>query len=316
MLIYDTATAVRAAVATELADSPALPDSWARELACDVSEVAVPVLRYAQSLSDDDLIAIIEYAEAEKLQVISQRDTVSQRVSGALIQQGDEATVTQLLHNEGAEIAKRSLGWALSRFRQSEDVRRGLMNRQLPPRVLVALVNCASDELRRELLQHPELSAAVRDNVVDLGEEAALHTMLAGQDGYDPAETVNALLRCGKLTDRLLLRVLLEGQYTLFVQGLAARADTPYADAARRIEDGDAFARSGLYRNAEVTERLFNAFNAACSAAQPYLKRGSALDDSYRAKAIADIRASYPGITGDSLTAVLTGLSKTTASAW
>nr|WP_242468685.1 DUF2336 domain-containing protein [Rhodovibrio salinarum] len=316
MLIYDTATAVRAAVASELAHSPALPETWARELACDVSEVAVPVLRYAQTLSDNDLIAIIEYAEAEKLQVISQRDQVSQRVSGALIEQGDQATVTHLLNNDGAEIAKRSLGWALSRFRNSEDVHRGLLNRQLPPRVLVALVNCASEDLRRELLQRQDLSAAVRDNVMALGEEAALHVVLAGKESDDPAETVNTLVQSGKLTDRLLLRVLLEGQFTLFVHGLAARAGDAYEDAARKIEAGDAFARSGLYREAGIAERLFNAFNAACSAAQPYLKSGRALDDAFRAKAINNIRASYPAITGDSLAAVLSGLSKTTASAW
>ena len=316
VLIHDVETAVRAAIASELRDSSALPATWARELACDVGEVALPVLRYAQMLSDDDLIAIIEAAEAEKLQAISQRDQVSQRVSGALVEQGDQSTVAHLLENQGAEISDLTLGRAMSRFKDSETVQRGLLTRRLPASVLVALVSCASAGLRQELFASQELSETVGASVMALGEEAALNFVLAGQQTVDTANTVKTLAQVGKLTDRLLLRFLLEGHFELFAHGLAERTGESREEVQGTLESGSAFARSSLFRAAGVEERLFNVFNAALAAAQPYLQKGLELDRAFQAQAIASIRATYVGITETTVAGVLAGLSKTTESSW
>lgn len=316
MLIYDVEVAVRAAIASELHSSSALPETWARELACDVSEVSLPVLRYAEVLSDDDLMAIIEVAEVEKLQAISQREQVSQRISGALVEQGDQVTVSQLLDNQGADIGDRTLGRALSRFKDSETVHRGLLNRRLPARVLIALVSHASAELRRELFEGQQLPETVNDTMMALGEEAALNLILAGQQTADAADTVKTLVGFGKLTDRLLLRFLLESHFELFAHGLAERAGEAREQVQSQLESGNAFARSTLFRAAGIEERLFNVFNAALGAAQPYLQKGLPLDQTFQTQAIASIRSTYVGITGNSVAAVLAGLSKTTESSW
>jgi len=66
-------------------------------------------LQFYDVLRDDDLIAISSSQSPEKQVAISKRSTVSENVSDALVETGNEDAVTNLVSNEGAEISERSL---------------------------------------------------------------------------------------------------------------------------------------------------------------------------------------------------------------
>ncbi len=100
----DAEVLVRRALARQLALYPLLPTEMAEKLARDVDEVSVPVLQHWPHLSDDLLVSVIEEQVESKQVAIAQREEVSERVSGALIDTGNSTVVGVLLENEGARI--------------------------------------------------------------------------------------------------------------------------------------------------------------------------------------------------------------------
>jgi len=109
IMVKDAEVRVREALAQNLKESPNIPHDVAVILAQDVKQVALPVLKISDVLTDDDLIAIISSQSPEKQVAIAKRSTVSENVSDALVETGNEDAVTNLVSNEGAEISERSL---------------------------------------------------------------------------------------------------------------------------------------------------------------------------------------------------------------
>ena len=109
IMFKDAEVRVREALAQNLKESPNIPHDVAVILAQDVKQVALPVLQFSDVQTDDDLIAIISSQSPEKQVAIFKRSTVSENVSDALVETGNEDAVTNLVSNEGAEISERSL---------------------------------------------------------------------------------------------------------------------------------------------------------------------------------------------------------------
>ncbi|MEE9125449.1 MAG: hypothetical protein V3U14_13300, partial [candidate division NC10 bacterium] len=59
VLARDTERQVREAIATHVKSCPFLPRKIANTLAHDVESVAVPIIRYSEVLSDDDLLSVV-----------------------------------------------------------------------------------------------------------------------------------------------------------------------------------------------------------------------------------------------------------------
>ena len=64
---------------------------------------------FPEVLSDADLVEIIRDQDETKAEAIAKRKTVSETVSGALVETGNENVVTTLVSNKGAEISESSL---------------------------------------------------------------------------------------------------------------------------------------------------------------------------------------------------------------
>jgi uncharacterized protein (DUF2336 family) len=98
---------VRGELAQRMADAEAPPRGLIRKLARDESiEVARPVLQGSRALTDDDLLAVAHIRGQDHLRAISQRVTVSETVSEAIVERGDDTTVGVLLRNDGAQLSR------------------------------------------------------------------------------------------------------------------------------------------------------------------------------------------------------------------
>src|SRR3981189_245991 len=93
-------------------NSPSVPRKVALKLAQDVEKVSFPILRFSQSLTEEDLIAIVNEIGDPGREQVAQRAVVSRRLSATLIEMGDEATVTRLMRNHGADVDDDSLDHA------------------------------------------------------------------------------------------------------------------------------------------------------------------------------------------------------------
>ena len=60
----------------------------------------------SRALSDDDLLSVARTRGQDHLRAISQRPIVSEAVSEAIVERGDDATLGVLLANEGAAMSR------------------------------------------------------------------------------------------------------------------------------------------------------------------------------------------------------------------
>ena len=117
VLTRDQVTRVRQILAETLKDVAGAPPEVIRRLAFDTEiVVAGPVLEFSPVLTDKDLLEIIQQGTSrERLNFISKRRTVSETLSDAIEENGDEEAVALLLGNPSAQIREETLDRIIDR---------------------------------------------------------------------------------------------------------------------------------------------------------------------------------------------------------
>ncbi|HIP77944.1 MAG TPA: DUF2336 domain-containing protein [Kiloniellaceae bacterium] len=265
-LAQDAETRVREALAANLKTTADLPHDIALSLAQDVDSVALPVLKFSEVLTDDDLIAILRSENAGAKQVaIAQRETVSGAVADALIDTGNETAVARLVANEGAELSEDALGRVLSDYDESEAVSDSLARRsQLPASISEQLVAAMSEKLQDYLVSKHNLSTDAASNLILQTRERATVSLLSrGSSDEELEELVFQLHVNGRLTASLIMRALCVGDLSFFEAAMARLANVPLKNARMLIHDeGDLGLRS-IYQKAKMPPRLLAAVNTA-----------------------------------------------------
>ncbi len=101
-VIKDVEASVRRSLADHFAERSDAPENLVIALANDDIEVAHPVLLRSKVLHDAELIEIVQHRTMEHQVAIAGRPLVSERVSDALVETGNDKVVTTLLENDGA----------------------------------------------------------------------------------------------------------------------------------------------------------------------------------------------------------------------
>ncbi len=265
IMLEDAAVRVRQALSENLKLNPDVPADVAKTLASDVAEVAAPMLEYSEVLSDEDLIEIIGSRPTEHMQAIARRSRVSESVSDALVDKGDEDVVATLMSNEGAEIAENTYQKALDNFGESEKVNSAMAHRsELPLSVSERLVTLVSDALKEHLVTHHALSPDMAmDLVMESREKAILGLVDDDTNIKDTFELVAQLHENGRLTDTLIVRSICLGDIDFFEVAMAIRAGVPVPNAHILIHDGGGEGLKRLYRKCGIDEKYFPLVHAA-----------------------------------------------------
>jgi len=104
----DLEVSVRAELARKIAANPSQFGRTARNLAFDDIRVAQPVIESSRALSENDLLELIAEKSQEHMLAVTKRADISELVSDALVERGEDRVVESLLKNEGARIGARS----------------------------------------------------------------------------------------------------------------------------------------------------------------------------------------------------------------
>jgi len=125
----------------------------AEQFALDEIEVAAPVLRHSQALSEDVLLRVVNEKSQQHMMAVTQRSTVSSRLSHALVERGGDEVASSLLGNEGAAIADTTYDMVMERADASPVLQAGLVRRKsVPLDLLNELYLKTEADLRREIL--------------------------------------------------------------------------------------------------------------------------------------------------------------------
>ncbi len=263
-LVKDVEVRVREALAAHLKNSPDLPHDVAVALARDVDSVSLPMLKFSEVLTDEDLIEIVREQGASKQVAIAQRTRVSSRVADALIDTGNERAVARLVANEGAKLTEQALGRVMEEYQESEAVSDSLSRRpSMPAAISAQLVDALSERLQDFLLQKHDVAPDVASNLIlQAREKATMSLVEYGSTDIELENLVEQLARKERLTASLLLRALCMGDMGFFERALARLANLPLQNARILIHDHGGLGLESVYLKADLPKRLYPAFQA------------------------------------------------------
>ncbi len=234
LLLKDTALRVRAVLAEELRDNPAVPHDIILKMTQDDMEVAGPILTHSPVLSEEDLIAIVDATHhVARLMAIASRQTLSVPLSQALIETGERQVISAVMRHSGAQIDESIYAYMLEEFANDNSMLQELVYRGgLPYTVAEKLFTLVSDQLRKDLTKRYRLSRHVIDEATtNARSTAVLQFMSPWMSQHDIQALVDHMHKNKRLTHSVVLRSLCIGDLRFFETAMAKLVGIPVSNA-------------------------------------------------------------------------------------
>ena len=264
VMVKDAEVRVREALALNLKENAGVPHDVALSLAKDVETVALPMLQFSEVLTDEDLIQIVASQSPAKQVAIAKRAQVSEGVSEALVDAGNEEAVTSLVANVGAAISEKSLQKVVDDLGEREAIQDAMVHRpSLPVAVSERLVTVVSEKFLGELIKRRDLPEDVVTDMILQARERAVISLSTDSDEADVGTLVRQLNENGRLTASIMLRGLCMGDLTFFEAALAERAGVSLTNARQLIHDSGSLGLRTICRQANIPVQQLIAVRAA-----------------------------------------------------
>lgn len=295
LMAEDAEVRVRQALSDNLKNNSTIPHEVAVLLAQDVDSVALPVLELSKVLSDDDLLTIVRGSEQAKQIAIARRDGVSEAVSDALIDSGNEVAVTALMANETATVSEPTLLRATDAFAHSERVQTAMVRRpRLPITVSEKLLTMVSENLREELARIQKLPDDISADLILQSRERAVIVMSSEAEPHDVEALVRQMNDNGRLTPSIILRAACMGDITFMEAALATLVGASLVNARKLIHDSGLLGLKAIYDRAGLPDSHYPAIRAAVDMAEETEYDGGAFDrERYSRRMIERVLTQY-----------------------
>ncbi len=217
-LIHDVEKSVRRAIADRLAAEAKAPQDLVVALANDDIEVAYPILTESAVLHDIDLIEVIRHRTLKHQLAIAIRESLSETVSDALVETGDNDVIKSLLENASAAISHQTMEYLVEESRRVDAYRNPLVHRHdLDPALAKRLYWWVSAALRNHILETYRIDPTELEETI----EGAVGDLMTEEKVDDPpkrksAEIAERLNAANQITPSLLIQTLRQGEITLF----------------------------------------------------------------------------------------------------
>ncbi len=257
-MAQDAAQLVRRALAVTLKGSPHLPRHVAVRLAADLDSIAAPVLTHSPSLTDQDLLRLLDTASEAKQTAIAGRKTVSPEVSFKIIELGAERPARALVRNDGTEIPSAGFRVLLKRHHGDAAFADLLIDRaSLPVDIAERLVSQVSDAALKRLAARHELPAQLAVELSEGARERATIDLIDQADcASDMRRFVQQLHLNGRLTPSLVLRAACCGSMTFLEHSLAELAGVPHSKAWLLVHDAGPLGMNALFERTGLPRRV------------------------------------------------------------
>jgi uncharacterized protein (DUF2336 family) len=237
------------------------PAKLTRDLANNSqAAIAGRILQRCTSLTDEDLIRVLNRHGQEHARAIAQRATVSEPVSDAIVERGDDTTLDMLIRNDGARISRQSMEVVVDRAQQNPDLHAGVVGRgDMPIDLLNEMYFIVENRLRKAILTR---NAAVDPAMVEAAVGRARKRMAKtveenSAENRAARQFIERKAVHRELNGALLVSLLRDKMQTHFIYGLAEVTGLDF-DAAHAIvsrKDFDALAM--ICRAADMERPLF-----------------------------------------------------------
>jgi uncharacterized protein (DUF2336 family) len=293
----DMDIAVRRQLAKQFANVPSAPHGLIQQLANDEFSVAKDVLLKSTVLSDADLIAIARSQGQDKLEAIAGRHSVSEAVSEAIVDNGDDQVVVKLVSNSGAQVSRATMQRVVERSETSEAIQAPLVGRaDIPPDLLQDMFMFVSSELRTKITQKlDELPPEIVEKAFNDAAQSFSDEMRQQKDADRRAMVyIREMARRKELNEALLHQLLRSNQTVEFIHTFGALADVDVKTVRRIVNTHNIEGVAIMCKAARFDRSTF-------SAVVFFLDKGAKRS----AQAAADLVALYDKVTPESAQRVM-----------
>ena len=194
----------RAQLSRQLAHCTDSPPKVLRSLAFDDSvAVAGPVLTNSTQLSDAELVDTVNTKSQPHLAAITQRQTLSEPVTDALIERGDDRVIRLVVKNAGARFSDNGFGKLVRKTTNDEGLTRYVgARRDIPRDYFLKLLETASAQVRAKLIDsNPTLADAVRETVSGIAADISIDVRNSSRDHAKARARIKRLRRTGQFSE-------------------------------------------------------------------------------------------------------------------
>jgi uncharacterized protein (DUF2336 family) len=255
-------------LATRFADSADAPVQLMHDLAAHTFTVAEPVLKRSPVLKEDALVKLVNEQSQDHIRAIAQRDTVSPRVSEAIVTVGNDAALETLLQNAGAVIERRTMEKVVDRARDNARLHSGVVGRtDIPLDLLNEMYFVVEKKLRAAIMERnatvdpaelDEALARARTRMQQRSQTAMTEDLRAA------ARLIEQKKRSGELKPALLVGLYRDKQYAAFTLGLAEIVGLDYDTTNTIIARKDMEALAMICRASNIERPLFVTIAVLC----------------------------------------------------
>lgn len=220
-LVRECEMAVRRDLAERLSKADSPPHDLIVLLANDQIEVAQPILAHCEVLRDMELVQIIRRRTHQHQLAIAMRRALSEPVSDALVETGDENVIKVLLENQDAKISQATMTYLAEESRRVDSYQEPLIKRHdLPADLAKRMYLWVSAALREHILENFKIDPTALDDQLEtladaMAGDSAQHGDEAGPK--KPAEVLaRHLLQADDNTWHTMIQLLRQGEVPLF----------------------------------------------------------------------------------------------------
>lgn len=226
-VVREIEMSIRVNVSRQLACLDDAPRDLVSLLANDEIDVAYPMLTDSGILQDEDLIEVIKHRTMEHQLAVAIRQNVSEDVSQALVETGNERVVVTLLKNENAKISQNTMEYLVEQSKRVDTFQEPILGREdLSPELAQKMFVWVSAALREFIVSNFELEQPVIDDMLEhvarqqQAKDASLDTgVIAATADVDTKvnELIKVLDEQGMVTPDMLIAALKQGEVSLFI---------------------------------------------------------------------------------------------------
>lgn len=223
-LIHEIEASVRAKLSEKMATLIDAPHDLVVQLANDEFDVAYPILTKSKVLRDMDLIDVIRLRTNEYHLAITLRDDVSEEVSGALVEIGDETIIESLLNNQNAKISISTMEYLVEQSKRVDTFQEPLLHRHdLKEDLAKRMFMWVSAALRNHIVDRYEIDSVTVDALLDQAAHEELDkTLLDHRESKSRTKQLAGTLKTdGAVTPEMLVQALKDGEAALFLSLLS-----------------------------------------------------------------------------------------------
>ena len=266
IMVHDTEIKVREALSESLKHCADLPKDVVSAIINDKDSVAVPFLQYYSSLTNEDMIKILNMPGINKQKAIAKREGLSSEVSQYIAERCSDEVVGELVANETANIEEQAFDVIVAKYSENDEIKQKLVYRsELPVSVIEKIVDKLSYDLKTYLMLHHNLPKDLATNLVDeVKEKITLKISEEYSSDNQIEELVHQLYEANRLTPGLVVRSVCLGDLKFFEYAIVYLAETPIAEVRKILFNSQAdFMIRNLLRKAFIPKAMFPAIFSA-----------------------------------------------------